>query len=84
MGKTVAERGGVDDYCTFMAKCEKLIAEKADYAACPNCGGLGLVLGYLRERSGSLAVPILAHILFNGVNFTLFAISSSSGVMGYY
>jgi len=33
--------------------------------------GLGLVLGYLRERYDSLIPPILAHAVFNGVAWTL-------------
>jgi len=33
--------------------------------------GLGLVLGYLRERSGSLLPSILAHMSLNGLNWTL-------------
>ncbi len=47
-----------------------------EYVVAATC--LGLVLGYLRERSGSLLPPILAHCLFNAANFTLRVAASPS------
>ncbi len=38
---------------------------------------LALVLTWLYERTGNLLAPILAHVLFNAVNFTLLVIQPS-------
>ena len=35
---------------------------------------LGIVLGYLYERSGSIALPILVHMLFNGKSLLWYAL----------
>jgi len=40
--------------------------------------GLGLALGYLRERSGSLGPPIAAHCIFNALNFLLVILAGES------